>query len=257
MLAGMAPGIPAARHRAHQGGQMPTVGVIKPSTRPGRAEELVMILPKEIELAHAGCRIARGTRAELEQSFADFEEKVAEMARLGVDLIHPAGVPFLLLGREGEQALVKKWEDAHNIPVFTNGMSQVNALNAFAAKRIIAASYFPAEINVSFATYLTEAGFEVLEIVGFEVPFEDAPKVDAGTLRTFFDALHRRHHHDADALYLIGPAWRATLGMLDELERAYGIPVVHHVPAQSWEIQKRLNFRCPVHGYGRLVREMP
>jgi maleate cis-trans isomerase len=235
---------------------MPRVGVIKPSTRPGRAEELVMMLPKAIELEHAGCRIASGTRQELEQSFADFETKVAEMAALNVDLIHPAGVPFLLLGYEGERALVSKWENMHKIPIFTNGMSQVNAVNAFGAKRIIAASYFPAEINASFATYLTEAGFEVLEIIGFDVPFQDAPKVEAGTLRTFFDALHRRHP-DAEALYLIGPAWRATLGMLDELEGDYGIPVIHHVPAQSWEIQKRLGFHCPVQGYGRLIREMP
>src|SRR5436190_22416587 len=88
---------------------MPRVGVIKPGTRPGRAEELVMMLPKEIELEHAGCRIANGTRQELEQSFADFEMKVAEMAALKVDLIHPAGVPFLLLGYEGERALVSKW----------------------------------------------------------------------------------------------------------------------------------------------------
>jgi maleate cis-trans isomerase len=235
---------------------MPRVGVIKPSTRPGRAEELVMMLPQEIELEHAGCRIANGTRQELEQSFADFETKVAEMAALKVDLIHPAGVPFLLLGYEGERALVSKWENVHKIPIFTNGMSQVNAVNAFGAKHVIAASYFPAEINVSFAKYLAEAGFEVLEIIGFDVPFQDAPKVEAGTLRTFFDALHRRHQ-DAEALYLIGPAWRATLGMLDELERDFGIPVIHHVPAQSWEIQKRLGFRRPVQGYGRLIREMP
>ena len=236
---------------------MPTVGVIKPSTRPGRAEELVMMLPKEIELAHAGCRIARGTREELERSFVDFEEKVAEMAALRVDLIHPAGVPFLLLGRDGERDLVSKWESQHGIPIFTNGVSQVNALNAFGAKRIIAASYFPADINASFERYLAEAGFEVLEIIGFDAPFEDVPKVEAGVLRAFFDALYRRHRGQADALYLIGPAWRATLGMLDDLEQAYGIPVIHHVPAQSWEIQKRLGFRCPVEGYGRLIREMP
>jgi maleate cis-trans isomerase len=99
-------------------------------------------------------------------------------------------------------------------------------------------------------------GFKVLEIIGFDVPFQGAPKVEAGTLRTFLDALYRRHR-GAEALYLIGPAWRATLGMLDELERDYGIPVIHHVPAQSWEVQKRLGFHCPVQGYGRLIREMP
>ena len=71
---------------------MPTVGVIKPSTRPGRAEELVAILPREIELEHAGCNIANGTRAELEQSFRDFEIKVAEMARMA-RVVGPSPVP--------------------------------------------------------------------------------------------------------------------------------------------------------------------
>ena len=236
---------------------MPTVGVIKPSTRPGRAEELVMMLPKEIELAHAGCRIANGTRAELEQSFTDFETKVAEMAALRVDLIHPAGVPFLLLGHQGEHALVTKWEKRHKIPIFTNGMSQVNALKAFKAKRVIAASYFNDDINKSFANYLAEAGFEVLGIAGYNVPFQEVPKLEARVIRQFFDRLYLPQRGKAEAFYLIGPAWRATLEMLDELERDYGIPVIHHVPAQSWEIQKRLGFRQPVAGYGRLIGEMP
>lgn len=235
---------------------MPTVGVIKPSTRPGRAEELVAILPREIELAHAACGIARGTKEELERALDEFDERVAEMAALRVDLIHPAGVPFLLLGREGERALVEKWERRHGIPVFTNGMSQVNASRAFGARRLIAACYFPAAINRHFARYLNEAGFDVLEIAGYDVPFEDVPKLPETAIRPFFDALRVRNPH-AEALYLIGPAWRATLGMIDRLERDYGIPVIHHVPAQSWEIQRRLGFRRPLEGYGRLVRELP
>jgi maleate cis-trans isomerase len=237
---------------------MPTVGVIKPSTRPGRAEELVAILPREIELEHASCAIAQGTRQELEQSFRDFEARVAQMAELDVDLIHPAGVPFLLLGREGERSLVKKWEAEYGIPVFTNGMSQVNALKAYGAKRVVAASYFGSvDVNRSFANYIAEAGFEMLGIAGYEVAFQDVPKLEPIAIRKFFDSVYLPHRGKADSFYLIGPAWRATLGMLDELEDAYGIPVIHHVPAQSWEIQRRLGFRQCFEGCGRLMREMP
>lgn len=237
---------------------MPTVGVIKPSTRPGRAEELVAILPREIQLEHDGCNIANGRRAELEQSFRDFEAKVATMAKLKVDLIHPAGVPFLLLGYQGERDLVKKWEDQHGIPVFTNGMSQVNALNAYGAKRVVAASYFAdPEVTKGFAKYITEAGFEVLNIAGFKVPFPDVPKLPPPVIKEFLDSVYLPHKGEADAFYLIGPAWRATLDMLDALEEEYGIPIIHHVPAQSWEIQRRLGFRQPFEGHGRLMREMP
>lgn len=242
----------------HKGEAMPIVGVIKPSTRPGRAEELVAILPREIELRHAACSIDRGTREELEQSFDDFEARVADMADLSVDLIHPAGVPFLLLGREGEQKLVSRWEREYGVPIFTNGMCQVNALKAYGAKRVVAASYFSdAHLNRSFAGYLTDAGFEVLAIAGYVVDFKDVPHLQPSVIRKFLDSIYLPHQGNADAFYLIGPAWRATLGMIDELEGAYGIPVIHHVPAQSWEIQKRLGFMSCFEGHGRLIREMP
>jgi maleate cis-trans isomerase len=237
---------------------MPTVGVIKPSTRPGRAEELVAILPREIALEHGMANIANGTREELEKSFAVFDAEVARMAELKVDLIHPAGVPFLLLGYEGERALVDKWEKQTNIPVFTNGQSQVNACRAFGAKRLVAASYFAdPEVTKGFAKYLIEAGFEVLNIDAYAVNFKEVPKLPAAVLRPFLDSVFMPFKGKADAFYLIGPAWRATLGMIDELEEAYGVPVIHHVPAQSWEIQRRLGFRQPFEGHGRLMREMP
>lgn len=237
---------------------MPRVGVIKPSTRPGKAEELVAILPREIELVHGGAAIADGTREQLLELFGKFELEVARMAELKVDLIHPAGVPFLLLGYEGERALVGKWEKQHKIPIFTNGQSQVNACRAYGAKRVVAASYFAdPEVTKGFAKYITEAGFEVLAIDGYKVPFSDVPKLPPDAIRPFLDLVFLPHKGEADAFYLIGPAWRATLGMLDELEEAYGIPVIHHVPAQSWEIQRRLGFKQPFEGHGRLMREMP
>jgi maleate cis-trans isomerase len=235
---------------------MPTVGIIKPSTRPGKAEELVAILPKEVELLHSGINIDRGTLQELVRGLFEYEERVAEMAEQGADLIHPAGVPPLLLGYKGERALVDRWEKQHKRPVFTNGMSQVNALRAFKAKRIVGAGYFPGDINKTFGQYLTEAGFEVLDMVGMDVNFRVVPRVSAAAIYHFIQALFYRHH-DVDAIYLLGPAWRATLGMIEQMESDFGVPVIHHVPAQSWEIQKRFGLRQPFQGHGRLMREMP
>jgi maleate cis-trans isomerase len=235
---------------------MPTVGVIKPSTRPGNAEELVAMLPPEITLVHSGLSIHRGTLQELVRGLFEFDEKVAEMADRGVDLIHPAGVPPLLLGYQGERALVDRWEKQYRRPVFTNGMSQVNALRAFGARRIVAASYFPGDINRTFGEYLAEAGFEVLDSVGLEVDFQAVPQLPADRIYPFIRTLFLKQR-GVDAIYLIGPAWRATLDMIERMETDFGVPVIHHVPAQCWEIQKRLGFRRPVQGYGRLVREMP
>jgi maleate isomerase len=232
-----------------------TVGIIKPSTRPGKAEELAAILPEGIAMEHANLSVSAGTREQLERAIHEYDAKIEAMVALGVDLVHAAGVSPLLLGYRGEQELVRGWEQRYGRPVFTNGMSQVNALRAFKAKRVVGVSYFPGEINRDFAHYLEEAGFEVLEMTGMEVAFQEVPRVPPPTVRQFIDACVARHR-DADALYMLGPAWR-TLDMVESLESAHGMPVIHHIPAQSWEIQRRSGLRRPVKGYGRLVAELP
>ena len=60
----------------------------------------------------------------------------------------------------------------------------------------------------------------------------------------------------AEALYMLGPAWR-TLDMVAPLEADLGMPVIHAVPTQCWDIQRHLNLRQPVQGFGRLIAEMP
>ena len=234
---------------------MPVVGIIKPSTRPGKAEELVAILPAHLEYRHANLNISQGGRDELEQALADYEPKIAEMVALGTDLVHTAGVPPLLLGYRGEREWVARLEAKFGRPVFTNGMSQVDALRAFGAKRIVGVSYFPGEINRTFAAYLAEAGFEVLDMAGMDVAFQEVPRLPWEDVHRFIRD-HVTPHRNADALYMLGPAWR-TLDKVEVMEKELGIPVIHHIPAQSWEIQRRLGLRQPVQGLGRLVAELP
>jgi len=45
--------------------------------------------------------------------------------------------------------------------------------------------------------------------------------------------------------------------MIEKLERDLGVPVVHALPAQCWDIQRHLHMRIPVPGFGRLAAEMP
>ena len=55
---------------------------------------------------------------------------------------------------------------------------------------------------------------------------------------------------------MLGPAWGA-LDMIEKLEQDLGVPVVHAIPAQSWDIQRHLHVRQPVAGFGRLAAELP
>lgn len=233
-----------------------TVGLIKPNFRPGSTEDLVRMLPDGVGVIPLHIEIDQGTREQFENSIPAYEKMVAKCAELEADIIHPAGSPpFQVLGYKGEAALMKKWEKKYKRPVFTNGMTQVNALRAFKAKRFVGASYFPKELNRMFARYFKEAGFDVLEMGGVDIDFDKVQTLASTEIYRFIKKMFLAHRK-ADAIYILGPAWR-TLDIIPLLEQDLGVPVVHHLPAQSWEIQKRLHVRQTFPQYGRLLAEMP
>lgn len=231
------------------------LGIVKPSNRPGRGEDLDPILPPGIRIIANHLNIYRGAPEELQQAVDGYDAKVAQLAQQGASLVHPAGAPPLLLGYAGERQRIARWEADTGLPVFTNGSSQVNALRALGATRILGLSYFPPPLNAQFAAYYREAGFDVLDMVGLDAPFQDVIKLPQPLIDEFVRAQFSRNAA-AHAILLIGPAWR-TMDLVAGWEQAFGIPIVHHVQAQSWEMQRRLGLRHPVLGWGRLVAELP
>jgi maleate cis-trans isomerase len=234
-----------------------TVGVIKPTYRAGSIEDLIRLLPRGIGVTTLHLDMRNGTREQFTNSIPAYEEKVAFLAELGVELIHPAGAPpFFLLGYRGETELLARWERDSGVPVFTNGTTQVNALQAFSARRMIGFSYFRGEMNRTFGDYFREAGFDVADMLGYDVDFDKVQTVAGHQVYRWIKQEFRKHR-GLDAVYMLGPGWLQTLDIVDMLEQDLGVPVVHHIPAQSWEIQRRLLVCQPVEGYGRLLRQMP
>ena len=231
------------------------LGCVKPTMRPGGLEELIRMLPEGIGVIPLFLGIKEGTTAEFKRAIAPYEPLVAQLAEIGCDLIHPEGAPpFMLLGYEGEAALIKKWERAHKVPVFTSGSNHVRALKALKVKRLVGATYFTGAINDVFAKYFVEAGFEVLGMEGMSVGFEDIGKLSSHEVYAHVKRAFLKHRK-AQAIYLLGSGWR-VLPVIDLLEQDLGVPVVHPVPARCWEIQHRLAVRQPVKGFGRLLAEM-
>ncbi|HWP57991.1 MAG TPA: hypothetical protein VNL14_08905 [Candidatus Acidoferrales bacterium] len=232
------------------------VGVVKPTMRPGSLEEFIRLLPEGVGVIPLFLRIERGDEDEFRAALRAYETRIDELAAQRVDLLHPEGAPpFMVQGYRGEQEIVSRWEKKHGIPVVTAGMTQVEALRALKAKKLLGVTYFVGEINNIFARYFQEAGFEILAMEGIAVPFEDVGRLSgeevyAHTKKAFVK------HPGADAIYMLGSGWR-TLNIVQTLEQDLGVPVVHAVPARVWAVEKRLRIRQPVKGYGRLLEEMP
>lgn len=197
----------------------------------------------------------RGTAEEFKQAMKAYEERISQLAGYGVDLIHPEGAPpFMFQGVKGERRTIRAWERKYKIPMVTAGQTQIEALKALKAKKILGVTYFTGKINDTFGRYFVEAGFEVLAMEGIPVDFEDVGKLAGQEVYAHTRNLFLKHK-GADAIYMLGSGWR-TLDIIELLEQDLQVPVVHPVPARVWAIQKRLHVNESVMGYGRLLEEM-
>jgi maleate cis-trans isomerase len=233
-----------------------TVGVIKPTYRVGSLESFIRLLPDGVGVLPLYLNVRRGTEKEFLDTMDAIREKVAELAEAGVDLIHPEGAPpFMLHGFDGEAQIVAEMQAEHRRPVYTSGMTHVEALRALNVRCLVGVTYFSGEINERYATYFRQAGFEVLAMEGIPVPFEDVVRLSPYEIYAFVKKIFL-NCPQADGLYLLGSAWK-VLGMVEMLEQDLGVPVVHPVPARVWATQKRLHVRETRTGFGRLLAEMP
>jgi len=233
-----------------------TVGLIKPTLRPGGLEEFIRLLPDGIGVLPLFLNIRQGTREEFEGVLDAFEAKVAELAEAQVDLIHPEGAPpFMVHGRRGEQAIVDRWQERYRVPIVTAGMTQVEALSALQIDRVVGVTYFAGAINDTFAQYFTDAGLQVLAMDGIDVPFTQVGRLSSREVYAHTRQAFLKHER-VDGIYMLGSGWR-VLDIIELLEQDLGVPVVHAIPARVWAIQQRLHVRQPVHGFGRLLAELP
>lgn len=233
-----------------------TVGIIKPTMRPGSLEEFIRLLPEGIGVIPLFLNIREGTEAEFRSVIDAVETRVAELAAAGVDLIHPEGAPpFMVRGLAGERELVKRWEATYGKPVLTVGQTHIDALRALGVDRFVGVTYFTGEINETFARYFRDADFDVLGMEGIDVPFADVGRLASTEIYAHARRAFQKHP-GAKGIYMLGSGWR-VLDILEMLEQDTGVPVVHPVPARVWAIQRRFGVRQPVTGYGRLLEEMP
>ena len=180
------------------------VGDIKPTHRPGSLEEFIKLLPDGIGVIPLTVGISSGTEQEFHAVLADYQQKAAQLAELGVDLISIGGAPPMMVhGFGGEEKIVKDLEAKHGIPVNTSGRSTAAAMTALRIKNFVGVTYFPERMNQIFSRYFTEAGFEVAAMEGIDVPFKDVGKLSGEEIYKHTKKAFLKHA-GADAIYILG-----------------------------------------------------
>jgi maleate cis-trans isomerase len=229
-----------------------TVGLVKPTYRPGSLEETIRLLPEGVGVVpmHAGVRT--GDTQEFHDVLRVVEQRVAELAELGVSAIYVEGAPpGMLMGYDADHQLARELSERYSVPVSLASMAALSALRHLGAQRVIGLSYLTQEQHDAFGRYLADAGLDVLVFTGIESSFREADRITAEEVRLRCIELVREYPQ-ADAIYLLGGAWR-ILRIVEPLEQELGIAVCAGIQASVWEILKLLGLKHSIQGYGRLL----
>ncbi|MDX1485166.1 MAG: hypothetical protein R3229_11860 [Alphaproteobacteria bacterium] len=233
------------------------LGMVKPTNDSESREDLEALLPDDIEMDYEYMGFAYKSLDEFRTAMPAYEEKVAALAARGADLIHPEGAPpFMLQGYAAESRYIADWQARFGVPVFTTGSTQVAAMRALGINRFVGYTPFSGELAEAFRKYFTDAGFEVLAM---GKPVAEDEEVYDLTTAEIGDRIVRSFAGEpdgAEALYILGSDWR-VLDVLESLEAALEIPVLHPVVVRCWYILTQLGRRQPIEGHGRLLATMP
>jgi maleate cis-trans isomerase len=233
------------------------LGVVKPTLTSKSLEDLQALLPGDIEMIPEYMGFAYKSLDEIRQAMPTYTEKVAALAAQGADLIHPEGAPpFMLQGFAAEAGYIKEWEERHGVPVFTTGSTQVAAMRALGIDRFVGYTPFAGVLAEAFRQYFIDAGFTVLSMGKPIAADEDVYDLTTEEIRDRVIAAFANEPAGAEALYILGSDW-PLLDVLEDIEAAIRVPVLHPVVVRYWYIMTQLGRGKSVPGHGRLLAAMP
>jgi maleate isomerase len=236
------------------------IGVMVPSTNTTCEADFNLVAPRAFTVH--GQRLwltnaASGAGA-FERMNQEVESGARYLATAKVDVVAYGCAMGSVSGAPGsDREMLALIEREAGVPAVATTPAVVEALRAFGAKRISVATPYPEWKNRQLGAYFEAQGFEVLNVEGEphaaaagNQEINDEPPENV--LR-FAAQLCRP---DADALVCACTAWR-SMETAEALERRTGKPVVTANQAMLWAALRALGSREPIHGFGRLLQEMP
>ena len=146
---------------------------------------------------------------------------------------------------------------AGGLPAVASSPSIAQALRHYGVSKISVATPYPRWNNDRLWEYFEQAGFQVLNVEG--EPWAAAAGVQGINDQepdAILDFSTRTCKPEAEALVCPCSAWRA-METARELEQRLGKLVITTVQATFWRTMRKAGVTAPIHGYGRLLEEMP
>lgn len=190
---------------------------------------------------------------------ANLAEMIGEMSSAAALLAPDAGLDVLcyactsgsvVMGEDNVRTELAKGNPKTIPTTLVSGVFA--ALEVLNTKRVVVATPYLDEVNTIEADYMTDLGYDVLDIVGLNITDDaDMVRVTPDYIRDFAISVDRP---DAEAIFVSCGALR-TIDVIDEIEAATGKPVVASNQAMMWHCLRLAGVDDRLDGYGRLFQE--
>ena len=227
------------------------IGLLVPSSSSVQERDFCRVLPEDITLHVARMRLNNVEAESILRIVQEIEIESQKLADADVDVIvFPASAPSSRNGPGYDQELIKRISAASGKPATTASTALLEALRVLAVKRIVLGAPWSAPVNQTVAAFIEANRVEVLaqETLGF------VRNLEIGLLdpQTALDVGRRVNRPGADAVILACGNW-STFGIIDQLERDLGKPVLTTNQVSLWHALKIIGTRH-LDGPGVLLR---
>ncbi len=228
------------------------IGLLALATDLNSEKELRRFLPEDVELFTNRVQFANPLRLEnLRAMSADISRAAAGiLPGTHVDaFIYGCTSGTIAIGAETVANLVA--EGRPGVPV-TNPVSAVlAAIRHLDARRISVLTPYPGPVNAELGRFLIGEGVDVISIHGLD--FDSDIDITGIPSQALSDAAVEACDDEADVLFISCTALR-TAGVIDDVERRIGKPVITSNQALVWHSLKLIGYRRNSPGIGSLLR---
>ena len=223
------------------------VGLIIPSSNRMVEQEMAQAFPRGICVHVTRLRMTGGNRVPFDQLVPRIEEATRALvdARCDVVAFH-CTANSMEGGSDGEQQILATVSRAGAPHATTTITAIQRAFDALRARRIVLITPYSAATTEHEASFLRQAGYDVLSARGFALAGSDA--YCATPPQFWRDRAIEAARPDADA-YLISCANISVFGVIKELEAQLERPVVTSNQAVIWDALRLIGWRetagCP------------
>ncbi len=232
------------------------IGMIVPGIVDETAStQFYRMAPAGVTLVKTSLSVRELTVDDVTTALARVEDAAQELGRRKVDCIILGGSPPVLVGGYGgDKLLAERVERAAGVRACAAQTAAVEAMSSLGLRRLAVATPFNDDFNARLKDFLEQSGFTIPCIRSLGVRYQDLMRtpLQAGYelgKRCFAESVA------ADGIYFPGAPF-PIVDAIESLERELSTTVVTSLQASLWKGLALAGAAVPIHGFGRLLREV-